>query len=304
MLYKGKDDPQETNNHSGIALMETSAKVLSIILAEHLLKRLKQINPTSQFWHIGCQESQHTIKGALILHRQHGESYAVFVDLVKAFDTVHHILLYRILAKCRLPPSIIQNIEILYKHSKYKIKIGRFFTEVGYTTGVQQGDNMSLVLLLFVMQMFLDILSLDAQPIQYSYFPENKNGNMSTCNGRLLGQNSTVKGTPFDFHSSFCVDNSFFMFNNRHQLYNALILLNKHCACFGLSMHIGSSTTKSKTECMFFPATLNLAIFQLESNLLPDNFIPPNDGQIHFVTKFKYVGSLITPLLNKDTNWS
>jgi hypothetical protein len=92
-LYKGKGDPQDPNNHQGIALKETSAKVLSIILAGHLLKRLKQINPTSQFGHIGCQEAQHTLKRALLLRRQHGlESYAGFANLVKAFDTVHHTM--------------------------------------------------------------------------------------------------------------------------------------------------------------------------------------------------------------------
>jgi hypothetical protein len=91
VLYKGKGDPQDPNNSRGIALKETSAKVLSIVLASRLLKRLKEINPTSQFDHVGCQEAQHTIKRALLLRRQHGlESYAVFADLVKAFDTVQH----------------------------------------------------------------------------------------------------------------------------------------------------------------------------------------------------------------------
>jgi hypothetical protein len=56
MIYKGKGDPQDPNNHRGIALKETSAKVLSIIIAKRLLSRLKTINPTSQFRHIGCQE--------------------------------------------------------------------------------------------------------------------------------------------------------------------------------------------------------------------------------------------------------
>ena len=98
VIYKGKGDPQDPNNSRGIALKETSAKVLSIILAQHLpLKRFKEINPVSQFGHVGCQEAQHTIKRALLLRCQHGlESPAIFIDLVKAFDTVHHELLYQI----------------------------------------------------------------------------------------------------------------------------------------------------------------------------------------------------------------
>jgi len=109
VLYKGKGDPQDPNNNRGIALKETSAKVLSIIIAKRLLKRLNEINPTSQFGHIGCQEAQHTIKRALLLRGQHGlESYAVFIDLVKAFDTVHHHLLCEILSKYGLPQPLLQ----------------------------------------------------------------------------------------------------------------------------------------------------------------------------------------------------
>jgi hypothetical protein len=116
VLYKGKGDPQDPNNSRGIALKETSAKVLSIVLARRLLKRLKEINPTSQFGHVGCQEAQHTIKRALLLRRQHGlESYAVFVDLVKAFDTVNHQLLCQILTKYGLPPPLVEIVRKLYK---------------------------------------------------------------------------------------------------------------------------------------------------------------------------------------------
>jgi hypothetical protein len=92
-----------------------------------LLKKLKQINPTSQFGHVGCQEAQHRIKRALLLCHQHGiESYAVFVDLVKAFETVHHKLLYRILEKYGIPPTIVQNIKKLYDNCKVNNIINYF----------------------------------------------------------------------------------------------------------------------------------------------------------------------------------
>jgi hypothetical protein len=71
------------------------------------------------------------------------------------------------------------------------------------------------ILFLFVVQAFLNTLILDAQPVQFSYFPKNKNGNLTTCKGRLLGQDTSAKGTPFDFRSSFYVDDSFFIFNNK-----------------------------------------------------------------------------------------
>ncbi len=51
--------------------------------------------------------------------------------------------------------------------------------------GIHQGDNMSPVLFLFTMQAFLETLQLKSHPIQFSYFPENNNGNLHTSKGRL-----------------------------------------------------------------------------------------------------------------------
>lgn len=71
---------------------------------------------------------------------------------------------------------------------------------------------MSPVLFLFVIQAFLDTLKHESQPMNFSYFPENKNGNTKTAKGRLVNQNTSAKGTMFDLQSSFYVDDSFLYF--------------------------------------------------------------------------------------------
>jgi hypothetical protein len=175
---KGKGDPQDPNNHRKKALKETSIKILSIILARRLLKRFKELKPTSQFGHVGCQEAQHIIKRALLLFRQHGlEFHAIFIDLVKAFDTVNHDLLCQILEKYALPPPLVQVIKKIYSNCKVKIKFGNKYTEIDYTTGVHQGDNMSAILFLYAIHAFTETLHLEAHPTQFAFFPENKNGN-------------------------------------------------------------------------------------------------------------------------------
>mmetsp|Transcript_1493 Transcript_1493/g.2313 ORF Transcript_1493/g.2313 Transcript_1493/m.2313 type:complete len:881 (+) Transcript_1493:452-3094(+) len=300
-IYKGKGDPQDPNNHRGIALKETSAKILSIILADRLLTRLRQINPITQFGHIGCQEAQHTIKRALLLRRQHGlESHAIFIDLVKAFDTVNHELLCQILSKYGLPAPIVNLVRKLYNNCQVKIKVGAKFTEISYTTGVHQGDNMSPVLFLFVIQAFLETLQLTAQPAQFTFFPDNKNNNSKTQKGRLLSQNTTAKGNPFFFNSSFYVDDSFFLFQSRSELHQAITEINEHFSRFGLTMHLGSGTVKAKSEAMYFPPSLKLAKYEFVNNILPDDIILENGKKVHYVNKFKYLGSFITPLLNED----
>jgi hypothetical protein len=123
-IYKSKGDPQDPNNHRGISLKETSAKVLSIVMAQRLLKRFKQINPTSQFGHIGCQEAHHTIKKCLTPSTAAWlESYGIFIDLLTAFDTVNHDLLCQILLKYGLPATLVQNVKNLYNNCKEKIKV-------------------------------------------------------------------------------------------------------------------------------------------------------------------------------------
>ena len=205
-----------------------------------------------------------------------------------------------ILNKYGLPPNVVKNIKKLNTNCKVKIKVGKKYTEIDYTTGVHQGDNMSPVLFLFLIQAFLDTLQIRSQPIQYTYFPEHKNGNSKTCRGRLLSQNTTAKGTPFYFNSSFYVDDSFFIFQTRQELHQAIIDLDNHFARFGLIMHLGSDKIKSKSEAMFFPSSLKQARIDFSNNTLPEDILLPNNKKVHYVNKFKYLGSIITPLLNED----
>jgi hypothetical protein len=65
-------------------------------------------------------------------------------------------------------------------------------------------------------------------------------------------------------------------------------------------MHIGLNTSKSKSEAMFFPASLKQAKTEVLSGTLPDDLVLPNRKRVHFVHKFKYLGSVITPHLNED----
>jgi len=90
------------------------------------------------------------------------------------------------------PPPIVNNVRKLYNNCKVKIKIGSKSTEIDYTTGVHQGDNMSPILFLFVIQAFLETLQLKAQPAQFAFFPEKKiaaaNRKMEDSSARIQQQ--------------------------------------------------------------------------------------------------------------------
>ena len=74
--------------------------------------------------------------------------------------------------------------------------------------------------------------------------------------------------------------------------------IHDHFAKFGLQMHVGSTSAKSKSEAMLFPSSLTQAKSQ---KTLPKNF-DLNNGNIHvqFTDKFNYLGWIITPCLTEN----
>jgi hypothetical protein len=63
-------------------------------------------------------------------------------------------------------------------------------------------------------------------------------------------------------------------------------------------MHTGNSLAKSISE-----AILNYLkkAKELMKSIMPEDPILSNDNSFHFTLGFKYLGSIITPLLNEDT---
>jgi len=152
-LYKGKGDQKDPNNWRGICLKETTAKIVSIIIAERLLHQLEQIGAPTQFGHIGCQEALHSLRTILMTRRHHGlETYVLFIDLVKAFDSINYDIMYRILARYGIPEPLIEVIRKMYSNCYVQMTVGKESEQVSYGAGVQQGDNMAPLLFLLVMQ--------------------------------------------------------------------------------------------------------------------------------------------------------
>ena len=65
-------------------------------------------------------------------------------------------------------------------------------------------------------------------------------------------------------------------------------------------MHLGTPNTKSKSEAMYFPPSLTQAKEDFKNNILPEDVYLSGNKKIHFVNKFKYLSSIITPLLNEN----
>ena len=85
-------------------------------------------------------------------------SYVGFVDLVKAYNTANHDLLFNILKRYGTPPRFVLAIEHIYKDLVIVLKIVKEVMEIPQSVGVRQGNHMAPVLFLFLMSAFAETL--------------------------------------------------------------------------------------------------------------------------------------------------
>ncbi len=155
-------NPDDPNKFCIINLMDVCSKIFSRILTARSYQILDKHGTKYQLGatpKVGCQDGNFTLKTLLHLRHQHDlESYVVFADLVKAFDTSNHALILAILKKFGAPPKFCSAIERLYSNLTVILKIGKEKAEINQGVGVRQGDNLSLVIFLLIMAAFSEIL--------------------------------------------------------------------------------------------------------------------------------------------------
>eukprot|EP00978_Attheya_sp_CCMP212_P045747 scaffold359180_cov28-Attheya_sp.AAC.1 len=99
-LPKG-GDISDPNRWQGICLSDISCKIQSSIISARLLEHFSEVRIENQFSCIpkkGCIDALFCIKNALYIRKQHDlDTWAIFIDLVKAFDTADHEMLLKIL---------------------------------------------------------------------------------------------------------------------------------------------------------------------------------------------------------------
>jgi hypothetical protein len=124
--------------------------------------------------------------------------YIGFVDLVKAYDTANHDILFDVLTKFGAPPRFIAAIEKCYKDLTVILKIEKEIAELPQMIGVRQGNNIVLVLFLFLMSAFAETLET-----------EWKKAGIDICTVRLVTGSALAAGKgklrghlPKEYHSS------------------------------------------------------------------------------------------------------
>ena len=253
--------PTDPNQYRIVNLMDVGSKIFSRILTTRLYTLLEKHGTKYQFGatpNSGCQDGNFTLKTLLHLRRQHNlETYVVFADLVKAFDTSNHILIAQILERYGSPTKFTNAIKRLYADLRVTLQLGKESVDIQQTVGVRQGDNLSPVIFLFVMTAFAETLDkkwtqAGLPRIEAEYTPLS-----TSSNAQLTGhiKPSQTSGSTTQLTQVLFLDDSGFPFNNRDDATTGTRLIRETFTNLGLTMHCGDNENKkSKTEILWIPA--------------------------------------------------
>ena len=227
---------------------------MSSIIATRLGDHLKKVGLPEQSGFMpshGCVDATATLKATLqsMKDRNH-DAYVLFVDLMKAFDSVNREMLWQILAKYGIPVPLVDVIEKMYADIEVTTSVGKAKTTFPSTSGVKQGDNLAPLLFLFVVQAATETMEKN-----WSF----EKPDLSVTPKNLMNHRDSAKRghTPLAFNKAFYADDAAFIFLSRAELIEGTTFITKEFARFGLAVHLGTkepTRVPGKTEAMHFPA--------------------------------------------------
>jgi hypothetical protein len=144
-----------------------------------------------------CRDALYILRSLLQTRQKHSlPSWALFVDLEKAFDTVRHELLFELLEIYGIPEDMIDVIRRLYENVKLKLNSGSGKSTIPYSVGVKQGDVMAPVLFIVLMQAMAETLkdeweTAHIQTVDLCHFKDT-----AKHRGRMHRQAWTQKAQP------------------------------------------------------------------------------------------------------------
>jgi Reverse transcriptase (RNA-dependent DNA polymerase) len=293
-LLPKKGDLSLAKNWRPISLLDVLSKSLSLIIQTRLDQYLssgiglQEQNGFSS--NRGCVDGTAALKIALQnLHHAGQETFVLFVDLVKAFDSVNREMLWKVLAKMGVPPTLIKVIEKMYRDVRINCDVNGTLFSFESKSGVKQGDPLAPVLFLFAIQAALE--SMNKQwPVKkpnFEWCPTG--GNLSTritCKSKLA---------TFELNRSIFADDAAILFCSRDDIVIGSKHVCDHFAKFGLEVHLGSRSEDgkkviSKTEFMHVPAKNQNGRVSLSE----EDFDVYNGRFVSSCKTFRYLGTLIS----------
>jgi hypothetical protein len=295
-LLPKKGDLGLCKNWRGICLLDIASKILSSVAVERMQQVFKTIGMESQNGFTskrGNRDGHWSVSVALQKRKEHNlPTWALYVDLIKAFDTVVRDAVFAVMRKFGLPDHFINILIRLHDDATIAVKIGDIESVINSTIGVRQGSCEGPSLFLFIIQAAFETMDWPVdKPMFY--------GRTSINTGEITGAKSDMKGrfvTMFELWSSLFADDCALLFETREDMVKGAAYLFQHLRRFGLHMHVGKGVTASKTEAVYYPPPRTPHAGGDQTNF------PVLEGFISFTDEFTYLGSIIHHSLTSDAD--
>ena len=229
-----------------------------------------------------------SLKLALKRRREHGKhSYALFVDLVQAFDSTPRDELFAILKKFGVPPRMLDVIQRMHRDVVVSTMVGDIKVTVPNGGGVKQGDNPAPIHSRAVVQAIVEVYKEKYPAVQFEFRCNTRQEGDRA--GRVAGACSENVGEfSFVFFLSLYADDIANSVESRAELEAIANELEASLIDSGLAMHVGHNGGASKTVAMFIPAH-GCSAQDGDTSIVTLN----SGGTISFVEKFSYLGSWV-----------
>ena len=298
VLLPKKGDLSFCKNWRGICLLDVASKIFSSMLVRRMQVVMEEEGMDEQ---AGFRALRGIIDGlfatsvGLQKRKEHNlETWVLFVDLVKAFDTVPREALFAVLRRFGLPDHFVNIVIRLHENARIKVKVGEVESELESSIGVRQGSCEGPVLFLFIMQTAMESMK----------WPVPKPEFRTRADGVTMGERSVRKrgASTFEHWCSLFADDCALFFNTRSDLEIGASYLYNHLRKFGLQVHVGNGSTASKTEAMYIPPPRvdYSAADTSRFNIVDEVGLPV--GFVDFTTEFKYLGSILHHSLTSDAD--
>ena len=130
--------------------METFYKVFDSIISAWINLIVRDGGLEEQYESLnikGYTDTIFALKTALQIRREHRQrTHVLFVDLVKAFDTINHEFLMKVLTKYGMSKTLVDIITWIYVGFELQLSVGSTEKKIPYTIGVHQEDNLAPIL--------------------------------------------------------------------------------------------------------------------------------------------------------------
>ena len=172
LIYKEKGDINDLKHWRPITLLNTDYKIYSKTLADRLRKVTGHVIDIDQGCALGgrtIHDQLHYITDLIDYYKEtKNTSMLLTIDQEKAFDRVHHELLFRLLRKLNFGPMVTGQIEIIYSKMTSRLMINGHMTDhFDVSRSVRQGDGLSMILFVIVAELLAQTIrhNIDIRPI-------------------------------------------------------------------------------------------------------------------------------------------